>query len=119
MQAIRDYNIKNADSSLLNFNKDEIIKLLENSYTPDGWLKGALNERQGLFPLEYVRPIHRIELCDLYKVNFSEFNPIMSHCKLVNEKNWRLNIFFGNTQYEFEFTALSKAVNSNSFILGL
>jgi hypothetical protein len=68
-QAIRDYNTTNKDSSLLNFNKDDIIKLVDSSYTPEGWLNGILNDQQGLFPFEYVRPMHRLELCDLYQVD--------------------------------------------------
>lgn len=67
VQAIRDYCVKNKDTSLLGFVKNDIIKLVDTSYTPDGWLKGLLKDRQGLFPLEYVRPIHRLELGELYK----------------------------------------------------
>lgn len=60
MQAIRDY-ITTEDSSLLSFRKNDIIRLVNKSYTPHGWLRGQLNGRKGLFPIEYVKYIGRYE----------------------------------------------------------
>jgi hypothetical protein len=76
VQAVRDhFTAKNSNNStegsaLLSFKKDDIIKLVEKSdrAPPDGWLNGSLNDQQGLFPLDYVRPVNRLELCDLNKV---------------------------------------------------
>lgn len=68
VQAIRDY-ITNEDTSLLSFRKGDVIKLLNKSYTPHGWLRGMLNGRKGVFPVEYVRPIARSELFDFERVS--------------------------------------------------
>jgi myosin XV len=67
VQAVRDY-ITNEDTSLLSFRKGDVIKLLNKSYTPHGWLRGFLNGRKGVFPIEYVRPVARVELCNYNKV---------------------------------------------------
>jgi hypothetical protein len=58
-----------ATSSLLSFRQNDIIKLVNKSYTPHGWLRGCLNGKKGLFPIEYVKPVHRAELTDINKVN--------------------------------------------------
>jgi hypothetical protein len=76
VQAIRDY-ITNEDSSLLSFKKNDIIKIINKSYTPQGWLRGVLSGRKGLFPIEYVRPLPRSELTDLNKVRPREFGPFL------------------------------------------
>jgi myosin XV len=47
---------------LLSFKKDDIIKLISNSYTPDGWFRGEINNKQGLFPKEYVQSIDRLKI---------------------------------------------------------
>lgn len=52
---------------MLSFRKNEIIKLINptpnaNTYIPQGWLKGVLNNRRGLFPVEYVRPLTRADM---------------------------------------------------------
>jgi len=57
-----------ASSSLLSFRQNDIIKLVNKSYTPHGWLRGCLNGKKGLFPIEYVKPVHRAELTDINKV---------------------------------------------------
>ena len=67
VQAVRDY-ITNEDGSLLSFRKNDVIKLVNKSYTPQGWLRGVLNGRKGLFPVEYVKPVGRLELTDISKV---------------------------------------------------
>ncbi len=36
----------------------------------NGWYNGVLNERQGLFPMEFVRPLNAAEAASLKKVNF-------------------------------------------------
>ena len=74
VQATRDY-ITNEDNSLLSFRKNDIIKLVNKSYTPHGWLRGCFNGKKGLFPIEYVKPVHRAELNDITKV-ISLLNPI-------------------------------------------
>ena len=70
VQAIKDFLIKNeTDKSLLNFKKNDIIKLNNMSSSPSStslvatpppkcWYNGILNEKQGLFPIEYVRPVN-------------------------------------------------------------
>lgn len=70
MQATRDYltNANNNDPALLCFRQNDIIKLVNKSYTPHGWLRGYLNGKRGLFPIEYVKPVHRAELTDINKV---------------------------------------------------
>jgi hypothetical protein len=68
VQAIRDFKTNENDKSLLNFKKNEIIKLNNNANNvmpPKGWQNGILNEKKGLFPSEYVRPIDLN--CDLRK----------------------------------------------------
>jgi hypothetical protein len=67
VQAIRDFKTNENDKSLLNFKKNEIIKLnnTNNVMPPKGWQNGILNEKKGLFPSEYVRPIDLN--CDLRK----------------------------------------------------
>ena len=64
---MKDY-ITNEDGSLLSFRKNDVIKLVNKSYTPQGWLRGVLNGRKGLFPIEYVKPVGRLELTDISKV---------------------------------------------------
>jgi hypothetical protein len=87
VQAVKDY-LTSGDNSLLSFRKNDIIKLVSRrsesnknligggggdsgtnttSYTPQGWLKGVLNNRRGLFPVEYVKQLSRVELNDLIK----------------------------------------------------
>jgi hypothetical protein len=72
VQATRDYLTTSSatnDPALLSFRQNDIIKLVNKSYTPHGWLRGCLNGKTGLFPIEYVKPVHRAELTDINKVN--------------------------------------------------
>ena len=85
MQAIRDY-ITNEDSSLLSFRKNDIIKIVNTkNYTPQGWLRGVLNGKKGMFPVEYVRPIPRSELTDISKI-LNQCFPDDS-CSLADDKS--------------------------------
>ena len=77
MQATRDY-LTSEDPSLLNFRRNDIIKLVNKSYTPHGWLKGCLNGKKGMFPIEYVKPVNRTELNDINKVNNLNINVKLS-----------------------------------------
>lgn len=66
VQAVKDYVVTSNDASLLSFRKNDIIKLTAandpSAYVPNGWLRGATpdNRREGLFPIEYVRPVSRV-----------------------------------------------------------
>lgn len=44
---------------MLCFKIGDIIKLLNKSYTPNGWLRGDINGRRGAFPAEYVQQINK------------------------------------------------------------
>jgi len=57
VQAIRDY-ITN-EESLLSFKRNDIIKIVNKNYTPQGWLRGELDGKKGLFPIEYVRSVSK------------------------------------------------------------
>lgn len=81
VQAIRDY-ITN-EESLLSFKRNDIIKIVNRNYTPQGWLRGELDGKKGLFPIEYVRSMSktgvnsqvssRISLIELEKNDLSHF----------------------------------------------
>lgn len=70
VQAIKDY-FTNDDKSLLYFKKNSIIRITNSNYTPQGWCNGILNERSGLFPTEYVRPLSISEANNLKEVTCS------------------------------------------------
>jgi hypothetical protein len=89
VQAIRDY-ITN-EESLLSFKRNDIIKIVNRNYTPQGWLRGELDGKKGLFPVEYVRSVSKSgvnsQVCsnlnnELYQssFNFFFFNLIIKDC---------------------------------------
>ncbi|XP_041362375.1 unconventional myosin-XV-like isoform X3 [Gigantopelta aegis] len=64
--ATKDYVTR--ESTLLSFQRGDIIKLVETEMHLDsGWLYGLLNGVVGLFPAEYVKPLarHEIETTDM------------------------------------------------------
>ena len=71
---------------MLSFRKNDIIKIVNTkNYTPQGWLRGVLNGKKGMFPVEYVRPIPRSELSDISKILNQCFPD--DNCSLADDKS--------------------------------
>ncbi len=80
MHALRDCLTNEVDKSVLNFKKNDVIKLV-NNHQKTGMISGVLNSRQGCFPFDYVRPMTRDERYNLKKSNREHvFQPLNMAC---------------------------------------
>ncbi|CAF1159280.1 unnamed protein product, partial [Didymodactylos carnosus] len=106
-RAIRDHHSRLSQPDCLTFRTGDVIKISKLRPMPDGWLYGAIDNREGHVPVDHVRIISQQELCKKH----DKTSPLTSSDPL---KSSSLGSLSGSRTFSEMITSASMDINNES-----